>query len=309
MPRLIDHLRSLGISNKEAEALLNNGKVIYCGLPTSDKGREVDAARVEIRRDAPKLQPGRDIVVLYRDDHLLVISKPAGMMSVSAVGRRGEKNVIGVVRRLFGAAFPVHRLDEETSGLMMIALTEECQSAIKAILFEHKVERRYLAIVKGLFPSRPCTVKSQMVRNRGDGLRGKTSASGEDGAREAVSHLKLIEHLGKNASLVEARLETGRTHQVRIHLSDEGYPILGDDLYAPLNVTRSAPRLALHSFKMEIKHPFTDEQLSFEIPLADDLEALRRLLIRRGAESGAVSGKKPGRGTLQKRRGMVRRRP
>ncbi len=288
-PRLIDYLRSLPLTNREARDLMDTGKVMYCGIPTADGGREVDVARVTVQRNAARIQPGRDLAIVYRDAHMVVVYKPAGMLSVSAIGRRDAKTVIGVVRHFLGAAFPVHRLDESTSGLMMVALTEECQRSIKEILFHHHVERGYLALVAGMFPKTPCTVRTQLVRNRGDGLRGSTEEGDEDGAREAVTHFTLREHLGRNASLVEARLETGRTHQVRIHLSEKGYPILGDDLYAPPGAMRAAPRLALHAYKLGITHPFTGEVLAFEAPLADDLEALRRLLLRNEKERSASS--------------------
>jgi len=280
MPRLIDYLRSLKLTNREARDLLDTGKVMYCGVPTADAGREVDAALVAVRRNAPRIRPNRDLAVIHRDPHMAVVYKPPGMLSVPSPGRRDVKSVIGVVRHLIGAAFPVHRLDEPTSGLMMVALTERCQLLIKEILFEHRVERGYLALVGGWFPSAPCTVRSMLVRNRGDGLRGSAVEGDEDGAREAVTHLKLLEHLGKGASLVEARLETGRTHQVRIHLSEKRHPILGDDLYAPPGLARAAPRLALHAFKLGFTHPVTGKKMDFEAPLADDLEALRRRLLR-----------------------------
>jgi 23S rRNA pseudouridine1911/1915/1917 synthase len=279
-PRLIDCLRSQNLTNREAKALLETGKVFYCGVPTADGGREVDPARVAVQRSAPRIHPNRDLAIVYRDQHMVVVVKPPGMLAVSSPGRHDVRSVIGAVRHLLGAAFAVHRLDEPTSGLMMVALTEECQYRIKEILFQHKVERGYLALVSGRFPDAPCTMRTQLIRNRGDGLRGSTDDAEEGGAREAVTHLKLREHLGRHASLVEARLETGRTHQVRIHLSEKGYPVLGDDLYAPAGAKRLAPRLALHAYKLEIKHPFTGAALAFESPLADDLEALRRRLLR-----------------------------
>lgn len=303
-PRLIDVLRSLNHTNREARELLETGKVFYRGFPTADGGREVDPARVVVQMSAPRLRPNRDLAIIHRDQHMAVVYKPPGMLSVSSAGRHDVRSVIGVVRHLLGAAFPVHRLDESTSGIMMVALTEECQRSIKEILFHHHVERGYLALVSGRFPDQPCTVRTQLVRNRGDGLRGSAADGDEDGAREAVTHLKLREHLGRNASLVEARLETGRTHQVRIHLNEKGYPILGDDLYAPPGAKRLAPRLALHAYKLEIEHPFTGEKLAFEAPLADDLEALRRLLLRQRGEFRA-----PSRPALQRKRSVVRRRP
>jgi len=280
MTRLIDHLRSQNLTNREARELLETGKVFYCGVPTADAAREIDVARVTVRRDAPRLKPNRDLAVVFRDKHLAVVCKPPGMLSVSAPGRRETRSVVGVVRHLLGTAFPVHRIDEPTSGLMMVALTEECRRRIKEILFDHRVERGYLALVAGHFPKEPCTVRTALVRNRGDGLRGSSQDEDEDGAREAVTHFKLREHLGSRASLVEARLETGRTHQVRIHLSEKGFPILGDDLYAPPGVAQASPRLALHAFRLGFKHPFSKAEMMFEAPLADDLEALSRRLLQ-----------------------------
>ncbi len=279
MPRLIEYLRSIPLTNKEANDLLDTGKVFYCGVPTADRGREVDTSKVEIRRSAPRIRPNLDLSIIYRDEELSVVFKPAGMMSVRAVGRRGEKDVIGEVRRLLGDAYPVHRLDEMTSGVMMVALSMDSQYAIKQILFEHKVERRYLAIVSGIFPDKPMTIRTQLVRDRGDGLRGSSYGVNEDNSKEAVTHLKLIERLGKTASLVEASLETGRTHQVRIHLSESKFPILGDELYAPARVVRAAPRLALHAYRLGFTHPKTGKPLVFDCPLADDLESLRRRLL------------------------------
>jgi len=280
VPRLIDCLRSMELTNREAKDLLETGKVMYCDIPTAYGGREVDASRVVINRSAPRIKPNRDLAIIHRDEQMLIVYKPPGMMAVSAPGRRDTKNVIGVVRHLLGMAYPVHRLDEFTSGLMMVALNEECQRRIKTLLFHHRVERGYLALVNGKFPEEPCTVKSMMVRNRGDGLRGSSIDEDEVDGKEAVTHLKLREYLGGNVSLIEARLETGRTHQVRIHLNEKGFPVLGDTLYASTGISRAAPRLALHAFKLEIKHPFTNKKLAFEAPLADDLEALRRLLLR-----------------------------
>lgn len=287
MPRLIDYLRSLGTTNKEARGLLDTGKVMYRGVPTADGGREIDVALVTVKRSATRIQPGRDLAIIYRDTQMIVVYKPTGMLSVHSPGRRDVKNVISVVKHLLGAAFPVHRLDEATSGLMMVALNEKCQQLIKDILFKHQVERGYLALVRGLFPKKPCTVRNKLVRNRGDGLRGAGNDEDDDSAIEAVTHFRLREHIGKIASLVEARLETGRTHQVRIHLSEMRFPILGDDLYAPQAAKRASPRLALHAFKLGFKHPITDENLSFEAPLADDLEILRRCILRESAISRA----------------------
>ncbi|MBI5507522.1 MAG: hypothetical protein HY903_02095 [Deltaproteobacteria bacterium] len=284
MPRLFDHLRASGLSNKEIHALLETGKVFYDDVPTADGGRDVDVTRLAIKRSATRLKPNVDLAIIHRDPHLVVVYKPPGMLAVDAAGRPGDRSVVATVARLFGAAYPVHRLDEPTSGLMMVALTEVCQRRIKEILFEHRIERRYLAIVAGAFPDAACTVDSTLVRNRGDGLRGTAWEEGDADGRQAITHLRLVERLGPSASLVEARLETGRTHQVRIHLTEKGYPVLGDPLYAPAGVTRAAPRLALHAYALGLRQPLTGAALSFKAPLADDLERLRRRLLHHEKE-------------------------
>ena len=111
-PRLIDYLRAQKLTNREARDLLDTGKVSYCGVPTADGGREVDAARVLVQHSAPRIRPGRDLAIIHRDQHMVVVYKPPGMLAVSAAGRRDARSVIGVVRHLLGEAFPVHRLDE-----------------------------------------------------------------------------------------------------------------------------------------------------------------------------------------------------
>lgn len=276
--RLVEHLRNLGYAGRAARDLLETGKVLYGGVPTADSGREVEPERVMIKLGAPRLRPNRDIAVIFHDRHLAVVFKPPGMLAVETVGRHREPSVVGMVRKLFGAAFVVHRLDEPTSGLMMVALTESCQRQIKEILFRHAVDRVYWAIVRGIFPVAPVTVVSNLVRNRGDGLRGSDEEAEDPNAKEAITHFELIEHLGPHASLVQAKLETGRTHQVRIHLSERGYPILGDRLYGTPGVGRAAARLALHAAELGLRHPVTGESLHFQAALADDLEQMRRRL-------------------------------
>lgn len=295
MPRLSDVLRERGLTTGDAKRALESGKVLLRGVPTADGGRDVDSKQVDLRLEAPKLRPGRDIVILYKDDWLAVVWKPAGMLSVAAGRPGGGVHLLGAARRLLGEALPVHRLDEHTSGLMMVARTDAAQQALKDLLEDHRIERRYLALVHGHFPRSEQVVKTMLVRDRGDGLRGSVRpprgwqglrkrlppgfVPDASGARESTTRFKLVEHVGPTASLVEARLETGRTHQVRIHLSELGYPVLGEALYAGRPVARLAPRVALHAAYLSFKHPGTGKTLSVEAPLADDLELLRRGLL------------------------------
>ncbi|MCB9694201.1 MAG: RluA family pseudouridine synthase [Alphaproteobacteria bacterium] len=265
MIRLLDHLKTRGLSNREARAALTSGKVWVSGVPTADGGREVDPASVAVRMQAPRITVGRDVVVLWRDPHLAVVWKPPGMLAVPAPRRSGP-NVLEVAGRVLGSALPVHRLDEGTSGLMMVARTPAAQTAIKDLLERHAVERRYLALAVGRLRDDPVTVRSNLVRDRGDGLRG----SGQGPGKEAVTHLRTVSRHG-DIAMLEATLETGRTHQVRIHCAEQGCPLLGDPLYAPRGVAARSPRLALHAAVLGFEHPLEGGTLRFEAPLADDL--------------------------------------
>ena len=295
MPRLIDVLPEHDLSGGAARRALQSGKVFLDGVPTADGGRDVDVDRVQVRLNAPRLTPGRDLAVLYRDDDIVVIWKPAGMLSVPAGRSGGHVNAVGIVRRLFDSAIAVHRLDEDTSGVMLVARTEEAAAALKDQWAEHDVERRYHALVVGHLGAKPRRITSQVVRDRGDGLRGSISpVNGWRGlrkrlkpdhvpdrrtARECTTTVRRLETAGAQASLVEAVLETGRTHQVRIHLSELGHPVLGETLYAARKVQHAAPRLALHAAVLGFQHPRTGQPKRFAVPLADDLEKVRRTLV------------------------------
>lgn len=274
--RLVDHLKSLGLSAHAAREALRSGKVWVDGYPTADAGREVDPRRVIHEPAAPRVRMGLDPFVVHADERLVVLWKPSGLLSVAAPGRRDEHTAVGWVTHRFGQGLAVHRLDEGTSGLLLVARDEVTRDRLKADFAEHRVERRYLAFVAGQFPTGPRMVRGTLVRDRGDGRRG-SGAGGEYAATELWGRGPV----GPHASLVEARLETGRTHQVRIHLAESGHPVLGDPLYGPRGSARACPRLALHAYVLGFRHPSTGRSLRFEAPLADDLERWRRETLAR----------------------------
>jgi len=273
--RLIDHLKSLGLTPREARRALSSGKVSLNSVPTADAGRLVDPERIRYDERAPRLRVGVDPAVVWRDDHLAVVWKPAGLLSVAAPRRGKDPNLVSLMARLFGEAHPVHRLDEGTSGLIIVARSAKVRQAMIPKFAAHEIERGYLALVQQTFPDKPLTVRNTIVADRGDGRRG---AGEGPGGVTAATHFRRVAVLQKSASLVEARLETGRKHQVRIHLAELGYPVLGDNRYGQRRSTMRARRLALHAYRLGFKHPVTNEQLSFEAPLADDLEHLMRVL-------------------------------
>lgn len=235
--------------------------------PTRDASRTAEPHQLRIEQARPKFDMEREPAVVYRDTKLVVVYKPSGVLSVPAPGRR-EPSVLRACERWFGRALAVHRIDEGTSGLMLVALDEPTQTRLKALFEIHDVERRYIAWVHGAFPATPQTVESWLVRDRGDGLRGSygRGTPPPPDAKRAVTYLSRIS-VEAGRSLVEARLETGRTHQVRIHLSETGFPLVGDDLYGRTH----GGRLALHAHILGFRHPWTGVSLRYVSPLPDDL--------------------------------------
>jgi len=184
---------------------------------------------------------------------------------------------------------PVHRLDRDTSGLMVFALSPGAEHALTQMFKQHAIERKYVAVVHG-HPAEQ-TIESYLVRDRGDGVRG-SSPLGRDhpAAQHAVTHVRPVAQVA-DYSVVECRLETGRTHQIRIHLAESGHPLCGERTYtrpapgAPSTPDRSgAPRQALHSAALTFTHPVTRQPLHFHSPLPPDLD--RWLARVRRASSG-----------------------
>ena len=276
-------LLAQGLSNSQIKQGATRGKVWLQGVPSSDLGRLARPEDVAFVPDAPKITPNRDIAILHKDNDLVILWKPSGLLSEASYNRVGEPDVVSLMAEKLGDAFVVHRLDEATSGVMMVARNEKAQFEIKALLEKHEIERRYLALVRGHPTEDVWHVESQLVRDRGDGRRG--SGEGADGKR-ARTQFKVLERLASHVSLVEATLETGRTHQVRIHLSEAGHPILGDRLYGDKSSVQRAPRVALHAAVLGLRHPISGEALYFKAPLADDLEKVRRSLMSLKNQAG-----------------------
>ncbi len=230
--------------------------------------------------------------LVHVDEQIVVVEKPAGLTTMrhaeeaAEFGDRAKRflptTLADMLPRLLGDNRParaVHRLDRDTSGLVVFARTKEAVSDLGKQFRAHTVGRRYLAIVRG----RPATgrVESLIVRNRGDGRRG--SSPDRSQGQRAVTHVRIVEELDKY-SLVECRLETGRTHQVRIHLAELGTPLCGETVYdrplhgAPLPDGSNAPRIALHAAFLGLRHPGNKEWLQWESPLPADMADLVKRL-------------------------------
>ena len=245
------------------------------------------------------------IRIVYLDEHIVVVDKPAGLTTVRHAHETAEfgararrflpRTLVDMLPPLIAArtkkgrrpARPariraVHRLDKETSGLVVLARTPQSERHLGLQFRAHSIERRYLALVRGKAINE--RIESYLVADRGDGRRG-SSPDRKEGQR-AVTHVRLVEDLG-DFSLVECRLETGRTHQVRIHLGERGTPLCGERIYDrplngnPLPDPSGAQRPALHAAYLAITHPATGKRLSWTSHLPRELSALCKHLRRR----------------------------
>lgn len=261
-------------------------------------GEDVSLAAVlqEQTSDAPEEMP---LSVLYEDREVLVIDKPAGLVVHPGAGNRSGTLVNGLLFRDPGlAALPragiVHRLDKDTSGVMVVARTLQAHAALVEQLSSRQVHRQYLAVVVGALVSGG-TAEAPIDRHPRDRLR---MAVREDG-REAVTHFRLRERFRAH-TLLECRLETGRTHQIRVHMQHLRHPIVGDPLYGgPLKLPRGAAeelvaalqgfrRQALHAEVLEFAHPASGEPVRCEAPLPEDLQALLGALRADAAAHGVT---------------------
>jgi 23S rRNA pseudouridine1911/1915/1917 synthase len=209
--------------------------------------------------------------IVHDDEWLAVIEKPAGLVVHPARGHSGP-TLVSMLGDVLGGGEPgrpgiVHRLDKDTSGLMLVARNDEAHRALVGEIKARRVRREYLALVEGHPASRRGTIDAPLGRDRGAPER---RAVGGRGARQARTHFEVVELLPEDA-LVRARLETGRTHQVRAHFAAIGHPVAGDPRYGHA-ARHGLTRQFLHSARLALRHPFTDEQLEFASELPEDLQ-------------------------------------
>ena len=215
---------------------------------------------------------GPAAAIVHVDDAVAVIDKPAGLVVHPAPSHRGP-TLVYQLGELLGGGDPerpgiVHRLDKDTSGLLVVARTEEAQRALAAEVAAREVDRVYLALASGRLDSRTGTIDAPIGRERRTRTRMAVSVAG---SREARTHFEVLELLAGD-SYVEVRLETGRTHQIRAHFAAIGHPLAGDPTYGPGEAYGLA-RQFLHAHRLAFTHPVSGERMRFESPLPDDLDA------------------------------------
>jgi 23S rRNA pseudouridine1911/1915/1917 synthase len=289
------------------QKLVRGRHVLIHGNVCTDVARRLKEGEVVkvLEAAAPRLPGAADVTIVHLDDDVVVVDKPPGVTTTRHHEERSwparrrqlqptlEELVPDAIARSLAAgrgARPrrrpapvraVHRIDRETSGLVVFARNVPASRILAEQFRLHATERRYLAIVVGRVGSG--TIRTQLVRDRGDGRRGSTD---EGEGKLAVTHVAPVERFGDAYTLVECRLETGRTHQIRIHLSETSHPVCGERVYAqlrrggPQDESR-APRVMLHAADLGFVHPVSGKELRFTSPLPADMRMVLADLRKR----------------------------
>jgi len=258
-----------------------DGKV--AGAKSRLFGGEAIVIRPETRlEDAAYAPEAMALEVVAEDESFIVINKPPGLVVHPAAGNWSGTLLNGLLHyRPALAQVPragiVHRLDKDTSGLMVVAATLEAQTALVRQLQARTVHRAYLAVAVGKI-GKAGMVRAPIGRHPTQRTLMAVLAAEASGAREAITHYKPMRALGTAATLVECRLETGRTHQIRVHLKHLGHPLVGDQQYGTLPSRGWFGRQALHARKLEFEHPATGKLVSFDAAAPDDFEQLLKKL-------------------------------
>jgi 23S rRNA pseudouridine1911/1915/1917 synthase len=257
-----------------AGQLVSHGAVLVDGARRPKSHRLAGGEQLEVDLPEPagrSTNAAPELSLAYEDAHLLVIEKPAGLVVHPGAGHRGPTLVDGLAALGATGGDPkrpgiVHRLDRDTSGLLVVARSEPAFVALSDAIRAHRVERRYLALVRGVPASRTGRIDAPLGRDRRDRTRRSLDT---DTPRDAVTWFEVRERLGER-TLVEARLETGRTHQIRVHLEAIGLPVSGDPVYGAAG-DLGLERQFLHAHSLTLDHPVTGERLVFSSALPADL--------------------------------------
>ena len=274
-------------SRSRLQQLIKEGFVRLNGQTARPRQLVRTGDRVEVKEPPPEKVDNAPedipLSILFEDDDLLVINKPPGLVVHPGAGHREHTLVNALLHHcknlsgIGGKERPgiVHRLDKDTSGCLVAALNDEAHRSLSSEFAGRTVEKVYLAMVKGRVVKKSGSINAAIARHRVHRQRMTVTTRG----RAALTEYRVVQE-GPEASLVECRIHSGRTHQIRVHFHHIGHAVLGDKLYAP-KFAKDFPRQMLHAWKLGFKHPRSGEWKSFEAPLPDDFEeTMRRLGLR-----------------------------
>jgi 23S rRNA pseudouridine1911/1915/1917 synthase len=290
-----------GLSRSRLKALIEAGRLAVDGATISNPSLRVKPGQI-VTLDLPAPVEDRpeaqaiDLVVVYEDEDLIVVDKPAGMVVHPAPGNP-DRTLVNALLAHCGAGLTgiggvrrpgiVHRIDKDTSGLLVAAKTEAAHAGLSLLFATHDIERAYTAIVWGVPSPREGVISAPIGRSRINRQKMAVVASG----KPAITHYRVVRPLGLAASHVECRLETGRTHQIRVHMTEAGHALVGDPVYGRARGRRTRhlddgtsaalldfPRQALHAGLLGFIHPTRKRVMRFECALPADIEGLIRAL-------------------------------
>lgn len=259
----------------EEKAVTVNGKIIKSNYKVKINDEVVVILPEPIELDVKAENIKLDIV--YEDSDVIVVNKPKNMVVHPAPGNYSGTLVNGLLYHckdlsgINGVIRPgiVHRIDKDTTGILVVAKNDEAHNSLAKQFKDHSIKREYYALVEGRFSKESGTIDKPLGRNKKDRLKMDIV---EDG-RRAVTHYEVLEQYDKGVSLIKCTLETGRTHQIRVHLNHIGHGIIGDELYGYVDEDL-IKRQALHAYSLKFQQPRTREDLEFKAPLPKDMEEL-----------------------------------
>ena len=280
------------LSRERLKNLIRSGAVEAGGRALRDPASKVrgeEALRLAVPEPTPARNEPQDIplTIMFEDDHLLIVDKPAGLVVHPAAGNFDGTLVNALLHHckaslsgIGGVARPgiVHRIDKDTSGLLVVAKTDVAHEGLARQFAAHSIDRRYLAIVNGIPTESEGTIDAPLARSATN--RKKIAIVEGKRGKHAVTHWRRLDVLN-DAALVECRLETGRTHQVRVHMASIGHPLLGDPVYGRSGKAHGKilkelqfQRQALHAAELGFSHPVTKRRLSFSSSMPPDMQEL-----------------------------------
>ncbi len=286
-----------GQSRSYWQNLIEKGNVSCSGKTVTKAGRKAKAGqvvtvRIPAIRETEILPENIPLDILYEDDDLIVVNKPKGMVVHPAPGhysgtlvnalmfhcRDSLSGINGVLRPGI-----VHRIDRDTTGSLVAAKNDSAHESLSAQLKEHSITRRYRAIVHGNLPEDEYVINAPIGRHPQDRKKMAVLREGQGTSRSAVTHVKVLERFGRY-TYIECVLETGRTHQIRVHLAHIGHPVLGDEVYGPKKCPFSLEGQTLHAMILGFQHPSKNTYMEFTAPLPEYFTHLLNVLGKQNTE-------------------------
>ncbi len=288
------------ISRTQVQELISAGQVTNEGIIVTSSSSKTRLTTYEVNVAHLKEKPNHLVAydfpldIVFEDEYLMVINKPSGLTVHPGAGNYDKTMANALIAyskdnlSSIGGEFRpgiVHRLDKDTSGLIIVAKDDQTHQLLSEALANRDIKRYYLALVFGCPILRAGTIKTFMLKHKHDHTKMVVTKSS---GKEAITHYVVLESIANGKfSLLECKLDTGRTHQIRVHLHYKGFPVVGDPLYNEAQLkylnrmpeemkelVKSFKRQALHAYKLEFIHPITEELMEFEIPLPQDIETL-----------------------------------